>query len=183
MPVDVTERPVPFASRYVLRAATVADVPTLAYQRRAMFEALGQLSGSAADKLEATVRHYLAEAMPAGVFVAWLADDVSAERPVAVAGGGMQLRELVPRPGYGKGEREGLILSMWTEPAHRRRGLASRVLEAILAWSATNGLRRLTLHASDAGRPLYARYGFTPTNEMRLERVGKDAPSPAPEDG
>lgn len=58
---------------------------------------------------------------------------------------------------------------MWTEPAHRRQGLGSRVLDAMLAWSRANGIRRLTLHASADGRPLYAKYGFKQTNEMRLD--------------
>ncbi|MBI3969862.1 MAG: GNAT family N-acetyltransferase [Chloroflexi bacterium] len=57
-----------------------------------------------------------------------------------------------------------MILSMWCEPAHRRRGL-----EAILAWCRERGIRRITLHASLQGRPLYERHGFVQTNEMRLE--------------
>ncbi len=37
----------------------------------------------------------------------------------------------------------------------------------LLAWAASNGLETLVLHASDAGRHLYERIGFVPTNEMR----------------
>jgi hypothetical protein len=33
---------------------------------------------------------------------------------------------------------------------------------------ASAGLAVITLHASDAGRPLYERLGFAPTNELRL---------------
>jgi GNAT superfamily N-acetyltransferase len=86
-----------------------------------------------------------------------------------VAGGGFQVRTLMPRPGYVHGEPEGLIVSMWTDPKHRRRGLGRRIVEAILAWGRANGVTRFTLHASNDGRPLYERYGFCPTNEMRLE--------------
>jgi GNAT superfamily N-acetyltransferase len=153
-------------SGYLLRAATAADAAVLAAQRRSMFEEQGRVDGQAAATLEAATRRYLEQALPAGMYYAWLIE-VDA---VAVAGGGVQLRPLMPRPGYVHGEAEGLILSMWTEPGHRRRGLAARVLESILTWSETRGIRRLTLHASDMGRPLYARYGFTATNEMRLER-------------
>ena len=74
----------------------------------------------------------------------------------------------MPRPGHVGGGPEGLIVSMWTEPAHRRRGLGRTVVETILAWGRANGVTRFTLHASEAGRPLYALYGFTQTNEMRL---------------
>ena len=63
---------------------------------------------------------------------------------------------------------EGLIVSMWTEPEHRRRGLGRRIVESILAWGKANGVARFTLHASDDGRPLYELFGFRGTNEMRL---------------
>jgi GNAT superfamily N-acetyltransferase len=58
---------------------------------------------------------------------------------------------------------------MWTAPAHRRRGLGRQVVEAMLSWGRANGVTRFTLHASEAGRPLYELYGFKGTNEMRLE--------------
>jgi GNAT superfamily N-acetyltransferase len=151
---------------FSLRPATTADAPTLAYQRRAMFEAMGALAAEEAPALEQAVRRYIERAMPAGTFCAWVVECSAG----IVAGGGLQLRTLMPRPGYVNGEPEGLIVSMWTEPTYRRRGLGRRVLEAMLAWSADRGIRRLTLHASDDGRPLYRLYGFTPTNEMRLER-------------
>ena len=152
-------------SEFRLRAATLADRDVLAYQRRAMFEALGAVGGEDGDELEAACREYIGRAMPAGTFYAWL---VEHER-VAVAGGGLQLRTLMPRPGYVRGEPEALIVSMWTEPPHRRRGLGRRVLEAMLAWGRERGIRRFTLHASDDGRPLYGLYGFRGTNEMRWE--------------
>lgn len=66
-------------------------------------------------------------------------------------------------------------MSMWTEPSHRRRGLGNRVMDAILQWCRTRRVRRLTLHASPEGRPLYERFGFRPTNEMRLELDLSDA--------
>jgi len=152
------------AGGYRVRPATVDDIPELAYQRCAMFVATGLIGDGATSELDAAERRYLARALPAGTFVAWL---VEREGRI-VAGGGLQLRTLQPRPGFVRGEPEGLIVSMWTEPAHRRRGLGSLVMDAILGWCRARGIRRLTLHASADGRPLYERYGFRPTNEMRL---------------
>src|SRR6185369_597583 len=145
--------------------ATLADAATLARQRRLMFGALHEMPQAKGDELEAAVLAYNKRAMPAGTFHGWLVE----HRGVAVAGGGLQLRTLMPRPGYVHGEPEGLIVSMWTEPDHRRFGLGRRVVEAILAWGRANGVGRFTLHASDDGRPLYELYGFTATNEMRLD--------------
>jgi GNAT superfamily N-acetyltransferase len=153
------------STEFSLRPATVGDAPVLAYQRRAMFEAIGSVAPTDGPVLEEAVRGYIERAMPAGTFYAWVVECSAG----IVAGGGLQLRTLMPRPGYVAGEPEGLIVSMWTEPDFRRRGLGRRVLEAMLAWAEERGIRRLTLHASDDGRPLYSLYGFTPTNEMRLE--------------
>ena len=155
---------------YRVRPATLDDVPVLAYQRCAMFVATGAIDQAATADLDAAERQYLTRAMPAGTFVAWLVE----HGDEVVAGGGLQLRTLQPRPGFVRGEPEGLVVSMWTEPAHRRRGLGRQVLDAMLDWCRARGVRRLTLHASAEGRPLYERVGFRSTNEMRLELGGSD---------
>ena len=153
---------------YRLRPATVADAAVLAAQRRAMFEALGALDAGAGAALEAATARYLRRALPAGEYRAWLVEHGG--RPVG--GGGVQLRPLVPRPGHLDGQPEGLILSVWTDPAHRRRGLATRIVAAILDWCRAKGVTRVTLHASDEGRRIYERLGFRPTNEMRRDAAG-----------
>jgi GNAT superfamily N-acetyltransferase len=157
----------------MVRAATLDDAPVLARQRRAMFDAIERLPGSDGDAMEAAILVYLQRAMPAGTFHSWVVE----YQGCVVAGGGIQLRTLMPRPGHVKQEPEGLIVSMWTEPEHRRRGLGRLVVEAILAWCQANGITRLTLHASNDGRPLYELYGFRQTNEMRLT---VDRPEPPP---
>ena len=156
---------------YTLREATLADAPTLARQRRLMFESIEPLPPDQGTLLEAAILRYIAQAMPTGTFRSWVVEYQGA----IVSGGGLQLRTLMPRPGYVYGEPEGLIVSMWTDPAHRRRGLGRRVVEAILAWGRANGITRFTLHASNDGRPLYELYGFRPTNEMRLSFSSLDA--------
>lgn len=157
---------------YRVRPATLDDIPVLAYQRCAMFVATGAIDREATAELDAAERRYLAQAMPAGTFVAWLVEHGGR----IVAGGGLQLRTLQPRPGFVRGEPEGLVVSMWTEPSHRRRGLGNRMMDAILQWCRARRIRRLTLHASTEGRPLYERFGFRPTNEMRLELAPSDEP-------
>jgi GNAT superfamily N-acetyltransferase len=152
---------------YTVREVSLEDAPVLARQRRLMFDAIARMPTEDGDALEAAIVSYIERAMPGGTFRSWLVEHAG----TVVAGGGIQLRTLMPRPGYVRGEPEGLIVSMWTEPAHRRRGLGRTVVEAILAWGRANGVTRFTLHASDAGRPLYELYGFRPTNEMRLEQT------------
>jgi GNAT superfamily N-acetyltransferase len=150
---------------YSLREATLADAATLARQRWSMFLELRDASEPQQEEIEDAIRRYLAEAMPTGLFRAWLVETDG----TPVAGGGLQLRPLVPRPGYIRGEPEAIVLSIWTEPAHRRRGLARRVVEAILDWCRANGVGRVCLHASTEGRRLYEQLGFRGTNELRLD--------------
>jgi len=152
--------------RYTVREATVEDAPILARQRRLMFDAINTMPADEGDAMEAAILAYIQRAMPAGTFHAWVVEHAGS----IVAGGGLQLRTLMPRPGHVDFAPEGLIVSMWTDPEHRRRGLGRRVVEAILAWGRATGVGRFTLHASDDGRPLYELYGFAQTNEMRLDR-------------
>ena len=164
----------PTTTPYTLREATVADAPILARQRRLMFDSLATMPAEDGDRMEAAILRYIDRALPAGTFRSWVVEHAG----TVVAGGGLQLRTLMPRPGYVNGEPEGLILSMWTDRAHRRRGLGKMVVEAMLAWGREHGVTRFTLHASDDGRPLYALFGFQPTNEMRLEVRGTPTRGP-----
>ncbi len=58
---------------------------------------------------------------------------------------------------------EGQITNIATHPAHRRRGYAARVLEALLAAARERGLVEVTLEvraSNEAAIALYERYGF-----------------------
>lgn len=48
------------------------------------------------------------------------------------------------------------------DPAHRGRGLGRALIDGVLADLEPLGLRRIVLKASDDGRPLYERAGWTP---------------------
>lgn len=62
--------------------------------------------------------------------------------------------------------REGLVLNVYVDDAHRRRGIARRLMETLVAWAPGAGIVRLVLHASLDGRALYESLGFTASNEM-----------------
>jgi len=85
-----------------------------------------------------------------------------------VAGGGVILLQFQPHPMDPRPQRA-WVVNMFTEPEHRRRGLAGLLMDTIVTWCRAEGLRFLYLHASDEGRALYESLGFVPTNEMLLE--------------
>jgi len=53
------------------------------------------------------------------------------------------------------------------EPDWRRRGVGEAVMRVVLDALAARGIRRIVLHASENGRPLYERLGFRRTVEWR----------------
>jgi GNAT superfamily N-acetyltransferase len=147
---------------YRIRAATVGDAATIARHRVLMFRDMGIELGDDAAALESTSRDYFEGAVADGRYRGWMADLDGA----VAAGGGLILRELLPRPGHVRGGIEAYVLNIYTEPTHRRRGLARALMHAMLEWTAGRGIARVTLHASDEGRPLYESLGFAATNEM-----------------
>ena len=133
---------------------------------------MGQLPDGLRATLVEAARAYFTQAIADGRYVGWVAelDDPSRE---IVAGAGLQLRELLPRPD-GARERlvrgpQGLVLNVYTERAWRRGGVADALMRELLQWCRANGIESVVLHASDEGRALYERLGFTPTNEMRYD--------------
>ena len=154
---------------FSIRRATLQDIPALVRHRCEMFRDMDQLRDDAYSLLAEATAAYYAQAMPAGEYVAWVVSPTS-QRDVIVAGGGMQLRKILPRPtreGYLlKPGPQGLIVNVYTEHAYRRRGLGEMIMLTIIEWSKEHGVTSLVLHASDMGRPLYGRLGFTQTSEM-----------------
>lgn len=154
-----------------IRRAQVPDVPTLARHRVEMFRDMGVLADDLAAPLLATTRERLPGLMEEGIYLGWVAE--KEEGDGIVAGIGVHLRPVLPRPGLlGSGvpgvvEREALVLNAYTEPTHRRKGIARSLVREVLAWARSEGLTRVVLHASDDGRPLYEQLGFVQTNEMR----------------
>jgi GNAT superfamily N-acetyltransferase len=86
-----------------------------------------------------------------------------------VAGAGIIISQLLPRPGSIEGGAQALIANVYCEPEHRRRGLARALMTAMLDWCKHERMAKVVLHASPDGRPLYESLGFVQTNEMRRQ--------------
>ena len=147
-----------------IRRASVADVPNLVRLRRTMFEAMGCDDPARLDGADAAAAAYFAEAIPAGKFHGWLAVTSTG---VAVSSGGVVIDQHPPGPSNPSGQI-GYIMNIVTVPRYRRRGIARRIMQAMLKWLAEQGIQRVTLHATEIGQPLYEELGFVASNEMRL---------------
>src|SRR5947199_10795626 len=134
-----------------------------------MFRDMGQLPDGLSDTLIDAARAYFTQAIADGRYVGWVAelDDRSGE---IVAGAGLQLRELLPRPDVAR-ERlvrgpQALVLNVYTERAWRRRGVADALLRELLRWCRRHGIESVVLHAPGALRPPSENAGRTPTTEI-----------------
>ena len=159
-------------SSVVVRLASAADAEILAEHRVAMFRDMGSVKPELEEALRQTSAAYFAVAIPLGEYVGWIAHPV--DEPSPIAGAGVQLRSLLPRPAA-VGDtlllgREGLVLNVYTAPSWRKRGVAHRLMDTILEWAAESGVVRLVLNASPAARPLYEKMSFVATREMAYSK-------------
>jgi GNAT superfamily N-acetyltransferase len=142
---------------YRVREATLDDASVLVHHRIGMFTDMGVRFDAAA--LAEAFEAWLRDVMPAGTYRAWL---VESEDGAIVAGGGITILPWPPGPRY-MGTRLAFVYNVYTEPAHRRRGLARLVMDAIHAWCADAGVTSVALNASKDGQPLYEAMGYAVT--------------------
>ena len=165
-------------STFDIRLATPEDVLLLATHRVAMFRDMGSITPEMEQPLLESCASYLATALASGEYVGWVAY-LNAPPHAAIGGAGVQFRPLLPRPDptgqFLLRGLEGLVLNVYVDEAHRRQGVARRLMETLIGWAPGAGIVRLALHASPDGRPLYEALGFLATNEMLFPPFGTDA--------
>ena len=149
---------------YCIRPATPQDLEVVLTHRRRMFEDMGFSERQALDAMIAVSTPLIRRGLMDGTYRGWLVETTG---DVIVAGGGVIMLQFQPHPLDARPQRA-WVVNMFTDPEHRRRGLARRLMQTIVEWCRKEGMRFLYLHASDDGRPLYESMGFKSTNEMRL---------------
>lgn len=148
-----------------IRRAGAADLRHILHHRRVMFEEMGSRDAAVLEHVEAVSRGYFTEALRAGTYLGWMAEDADGH---VVGGGGIVVAAWPGFPGENQAKRA-WILNMYTEPGARRCGVARKLMEAMIEWCRCAGYGSVSLHASAAGRPLYESMWFQPTNEMTLK--------------
>ena len=152
------------ASKTKIRPIAAGDLEVLVAHRRKMWEEIHPKKRAGLDEADEVYRRWFRRQRKLRRIDGVVAVD-GAGRPLAT--GCVWLYEVHPRPGR-PGPYEPYILSMYTEPAARGRGLATRIVKELLRWCRARGYGGAFLHASDDGRAIYEKLGFTPTREMRL---------------
>ncbi|MCU1724038.1 GNAT family N-acetyltransferase [Pseudomonas sp. 5P_5.1_Bac1] len=89
---------------------------------------------------------------------------VDGGRPAAAIG--LMSLDWPPHPAHPECDQRGYVLNVYVEPGFRRRGLASKLMRLAEAEFTRRGLGFAVLHATEAGRPVYAGLGWAATAEM-----------------
>lgn len=148
-----------------IRPATPDDAEIIYQQRLAMFEDIwDDLDPDGVTAMEAAFIPWVRRGLADGSYRGWLACNGAG---CVVAGGGLIIHEWMTGP-RNPDSRRAYIANIYTKPDYRSKGIARRIMNAILDWCRSEGLWGVALHASPYGRPLYESFGFEPTNEMRL---------------
>lgn len=147
---------------YSIRLATAEEAPVLAEMRLRMFLDMGKPDDEDIRKVVNAFVTWVAEAIPAGRYLGCVActpdGDIVANTGMLLIEWPPNTRDLNPIRGY--------IMNVWTHPDHRRRGLARRLMEAVLAEARRRQIKVTALHASDQGRALYEQLGYRQSREM-----------------
>ena len=99
-----------------------------------------------------------------------LASWVALERGRVIATASLIVYRIPPRGGF---DLEASAINVITLPAHRRRGLATELMRAMIAYARTRPIRRIWLRTAKDARGLYAATGFVGDDSfMRLELAG-----------
>ena len=146
-----------------IRLGTLDDLEVVVRHRVGMFRDMG-IPEEKLAAIEPASRAYFQQAIVSRHYLPFLAE--TGDRRV-IAGGGIVILHWPGSPLDPRDSRA-MILNMYTEEEFRRRGIARRIMQAMLDWCRSEGYQTVSLHASQFGRPLYESLGFQPTNELRL---------------
>ena len=111
--------------------------------------------------LTPALKDYYKRHMADGTFISWLALD--GEKIVGTSG--MSIVEKPPYFGCPSG-KIGLLSSMFTDSAYRRRGIAKALLSKVVDEARQRGCGTVQITASDMGVLLYTDFGFVKNNNF-----------------
>ena len=150
-----------------IRKATSADIELLIRLRLDFIEQdSGEIAELLKQKLAMQLRRYFAKSFADGNFVAILAEESGSIVSTAY----LAVSEKPPWTRCPNG-KTGTIMNVLTHAAHRRKGIATKVLSRLIDEAKALNISSLDLLATEAGLSLYKTLGFSTVDyaPMKLE--------------
>ncbi len=149
----------------IYKKATLEDLKLLTETRIRVLRAANKLAdGVDMSEVREQSYEYYKKALGDDTHVAYLVFD--GER--FVGAGGVSFYQVMPTFHNPSGWKA-YIMNMYTDPEYRRQGIAYKMLDLLVDESKERGITAISLEATQAGRPLYEKYGFVALqDEMEL---------------
>lgn len=147
---------------YQARKATPADAAIISGHRRRMFVDAGREDNRVLDVMADYFEPWVEKMLAENKYIGWL----MTEAEKVVAGAGLMILDWPPHPLDPRQDKRGYLLNVYVDPEHRRKKLASQLIEMALSEARRRKIRVVALHSTEAGRALYESNGFRGTNEM-----------------
>jgi len=144
------------------RRATVNDSDLITHHRKAMFADMRNAPEPILEEMARNFEPWLRRMISDDKYTGWITSD--GEDPIASAG--LIILDWAPHFLDPTCSQRGYILNIYVEPEFRRQGLALMLTKECMAEAQRRGIGVVALHASDNGRPVYEKLGFTASNEM-----------------
>ncbi len=150
---------------YHYKKAELEDIEELVQTRIIVLRAANKLSNKEdMSKVEKESYEYYKRALQTGEHIAYLVYD----NGKFIGAGGVSFYQVMPTYHNPSGKKA-YIMNMYTAPEYRRQGIAYRTLDLLVKDAKEQGILQIALEATDMGRPLYEKYGFTKMkDEMEL---------------
>ncbi len=138
------------------RKATLSDAEKLAEIRSIFLKEINNVpSEEERIIVEQMSLEYFKKALCDNTFVSWIALDN--EEIIATSGLSFSVIPPLYRILDGK---IAFIMNIYTSPMYRNRGIGSELFKRIVEEAKQLGYKKITLNATDMGKPLYEKYGF-----------------------
>jgi len=148
----------------IKRLATLDDVPKLIELRKKQLHD-EELSSNTLD-ISTELTSYFSTSISNESFIAW----VMVENDEIIATSGVCFYTLPPTFSNPSG-KVAYITNMYTKPVFRNRGIASELLQEVINEAKNNDCKVIRLHASEYGKSIYLKAGFTESSGYMALRI------------
>ena len=148
------------------RIATIDDIEILTKSRIEVLKAANKLTDDTdMSEVEKASRDYYLRALVDGSHTAVLVFD----NDKFIGAGAVSYYQVMPTYHNPSGKKA-YIMNMYTNQEYRRQGIAFKTLDILVNDAKKRGITQIYLEATDMGKPLYEKYGFTiMPSEMELK--------------
>ena len=149
----------------IIRRANLDDIELLIRLRiDYLTEDTGSLTQDESFAIQKQLREYLPKAISNNSFISILAEIDE----TVVSAAFLVISERPANPSSITGIT-GTLLNVITYPKYRREGIATKIIEKIIDESKKEGVSSIDLMATEDGKPLYEKMGFTITKYTTMK--------------